>query len=84
LLLHVREIGCRDVKLSVQPHVRQMMSHFAPQCCHGLVVLDLATASPQSNKLGNDRKQKHQGKRNMTAWAGAFVQPSYQKSYPHD
>ena len=84
LLLHVREIGCRDVKLRVQLHVQQMMSHLAPQCCHGLVVLDLATASPQSNKLGNDRKQKHQGKRNMTAWAGAFVQPSYHKSYPHD
>ena len=62
LLLHVREIGCRDVKLSVQPHVRQMMSHFAPQCCHGLVVLDLPTASPQSNELGNDMKRKNRGK----------------------
>ena len=84
LLLHVREIGCRDVKLSVQPHVRQMMSHFAPQCCHGLVVLDLPTASPQSNELGNDMKRKTRGKeRNMTAWTGAFVQQSNQKPYPH-
>ena len=34
------------------------MSHLAPQCCHGLVVLDLPTASPQSNELGNDMKRK--------------------------
>ncbi len=57
LLLHVREIGCRDVKLCVQLHVHQMKSHLAPQCCHGLVLPDLPHASTQSNKWGNEMKQ---------------------------
>ena len=58
LLLHVCEIGSRYVKITVQLHVLEMKPHLAPQCCHGLVVLDLPTASPQLNESGNDMKQE--------------------------
>ena len=41
----------------MQLHVHQVKTHLAPQCCHGLVGLDLPHASPQSNKYNNEMKQ---------------------------